>query len=62
MTFSRYEARNSGIAFFDGGWRAEDKEELREQINYNREEPINEDELEFIISVLAELEEKEEVE
>lgn len=64
MTFDRYEARNSAIAFYDGGWRAEDKEELRDQINFVREdneaEPITDDELDFMIEVLTELEEADE--
>lgn len=56
MTFSKYEARNSAIAFYDGGWRATDKDDLRMQIDSVREEPITDEELDFIIDVLSELE------
>lgn len=53
----RYELRQSAIAFFDGGWRAEDKEELRAQIDENREDGrIPDEELDFIVEILAELE------
>lgn len=59
MTFDRYEARNSAIAFYDGGWRAEDKEDLRIQINSVREEPITDEELDFMIEILFDLEVRE---
>lgn len=56
----RYELRQSAIAFFDGGWRAEDKEELRAQIDENREGGrIPDEELDFIVEILAEMEEVE---
>lgn len=56
---NRYELRDSAIAFFDGGWRAEDKEELRAQIDENREYGrIPDEELDYMIGIIAELEAK----
>lgn len=59
MTFSKYEARNSAIAFYDGGWRATDKDDLRIQIDSVREEPITDEELDFMIGILFDLEVRE---
>lgn len=59
MTFSKYEARNSAIAFYDGGWRATDKDDLRIQIDSVSEEPITDEELDFIIGILLDLEVRE---
>ena len=56
----RYELTNSAHSFFDGGWRAADKEELRAQIDENREDGnIPDEELDFIVGILAKLEVKE---
>lgn len=56
MNYDRYEARKSASAFYDGGWRAADKEELRQQVDHVRDCPVSDEELDYIVCCMADLE------
>ena len=50
-----YELKDFAIAFYDGGRKSTDHESLQKQIEYARGEPISNEDMDFICSVLEEI-------